>query len=136
MWGMLDITIDKPNGSGKAFRRATLDTGADLNVIAESALKGLDFPRHPWTGAPIDALGSSVTPRGEVMLPLRVRGRPVVYHSWFAIIEEARAASFDILLGKNFIEQNNFLVKDPEVWQLAFAGPGSFRISSRSLRRE
>jgi len=121
LWDRLDIVTNTTDGS-KTFRRATLDTGADLNLIAEKALKDLKFVRlGSWCNGPVTTLNPdmTITPIEEVEIAWRVRGKVPEYNTKFAVIEEAQARDFDILLGKIFIQENRFLVRDPTVWHLA-----------------
>lgn len=131
MWAtaalVVDIAIDIDISQDiKAFRRATLDTGAMLNVVAESALADLErFPRSPWSDGPLDALGSVIIPKGRVRIMWRVRSRKISYITDFAIIEDDQAKGFDMLLGAEFIRKNRFLIKDPSVWKVGFADGGT-----------
>jgi hypothetical protein len=93
-----------------------LDTGAEINVIAESTLKNLDhLRRYPWNHGPIHCLGDSFTPTEGVRFRWRLRGKQEFYEEDFAIIQEYRARSFDILLGGGCIGKHSLIYKSHKI---------------------
>jgi hypothetical protein len=115
---ILNVVIVKEN-SELAFRRAVLDTGSEVNLIADKALEGLPcVKRRPWNKAPLDALGRSIHPIAEVLILWRVRGKTTLYSTWFAVMEEDNAKTYDMLLGNPFITENGFYRRNPAVWKV------------------
>jgi hypothetical protein len=112
-----------------------LDTGADINVIAESTLKNLDhLRRYPWNRGPIHALGDSFTPTEGVRFGWRLRGKGEFYEDDFAIIHESRASSFDILLSRGFIEKHGLIYKSHKIISfVSLASGGAFQHSVESM---
>ena len=112
---MFDIVIERLDGEIE-LRKASLDTGAEINVIAESTLKNLDhLHRYPWKHGPIHCLGDSFTPTEGVRFTWRPRGKQEFYEGEFAIIQEYRARSFDILLSKGFIDKHSLIYKSHKI---------------------
>lgn len=111
----VDVVIEKRDGR-RAFIRATLDTGSELNIVAESALEGLDCVRHPWSKPPLEGFGSLFKPSGEVLITWRIKSKETLYRNWFAVVDDDHARSFDMLIGRELILENQFFLKGPYVW--------------------
>jgi hypothetical protein len=126
---VLDIVIDKPDGK-KAFRKATLDTAAELNIVAESALKGLNhLAPYDWENGTIEGLGASFTPKRGVKIRWREKRKKKSYESDFAILDDSRSKSFDMILGNEFIEQHQIFTRNRAVLFVALAGNKSSNLT-------
>ena len=101
-------------------------------MIAESTLKNLEhLPRYPWNQDPIHALGDNFTPEEGVRLGWRIRGKQEFYEADFAIIQEHRARSFDMLLSRGFIEKHGLMYKSHKI--VSFVSLAAFKHSVESV---
>lgn len=93
-----------------------MDTGADVNVIAESTLRGMDpIALLDWDRGDIEACGQHFRPEKKVELRFRIRGKKRIYEAEFAVFNESRAEAFDMLLGNGFIREHGFLIQSHRI---------------------
>lgn len=104
-------------------RMCRLDTGSPtVNLVTSSALEGLSVERRPYQGMPIVGIGGraeGTIPKEQVQLQWHVRGKHKTYKTWFTVWEEETAETelgIDILLGRDTIAAERFLIRNTEVY--------------------
>ncbi|KAF7505017.1 hypothetical protein GJ744_001471 [Endocarpon pusillum] len=100
--------------------RCTLDTGSDFNLVSERTLHTLKLPFTPFTTHEVPELtglgGVPILPIGSVLLKWHMdRHKGVYYQETFYVISEAVQPLFDVLLGKEWLEENRALVRNNQV---------------------
>jgi hypothetical protein len=99
--------------------RFLLDTGADLNLVAERVLKDLGMPLPNLENEPptLTGLGDvHVLPIGSVILTFHIDGKTHDYSEMFWIISENTPALFDLLFGNRWIKHHKALRRNPTVY--------------------
>jgi hypothetical protein len=120
----ITIAIRERGGNEPSLRMCKLDTGCpELNLIARSALQGLNPDKRDYSGTPVIGLGSKgITPKEEVELEWHVRGKPhQEYTDWFTVWEEEHEGNeislgVDVLIGRRTLAERHFLLRNRNVY--------------------
>jgi hypothetical protein len=101
-------------------RRGLLDTGADINLVAEEALDGTGYENQIQPGKIlIQSFGKmelQVDLAGFVRISWHVNGKPqAVYTECFWVVPRDIVCEFDFLLGRGWIEKTNALQRNNKV---------------------
>ena len=101
-------------------RRGLLDTGADINLVAEEALDGTGYENQIQPDKfHIQSFGKMelpVTLAGIVRISWHVNGKPqAVYTEYFWVVPRDIECEFDFLLGRKWIEETNALQRNDKV---------------------
>ena len=112
--------------NGVQVRRALVDTGASLNLIALSTLEAIDLVDRRILGAPMEITGfggSVESTEGYVQLALRVG--PIVALTRFHVINVE--VSYHVLLGHPWLHKHSLI---PSTYHQCFKG----RLNGRPVR--
>ena len=110
-------------GHGKEYtvpRYGRLDTGAEVNLVAERILEELGYEYYHNTDMSICMLGGkNIQPVGDITLKWYIEGRPDrVFSTDFLVIAKDIPVSFDFLLGRYCITETRALLRNREVFCL------------------
>ncbi|KAL8993952.1 MAG: hypothetical protein Q9169_005958 [Polycauliona sp. 2 TL-2023] len=109
------MVIHLPNDDN-AMRVTCLDTGADIDVISIHVVNSLGLAKEPYQGPALKPIGGSYTPQWQVKFDWHVAMFHKTYTSTFAVLDEQHSADFDVLLGRNSVEDINFYQINDKVW--------------------
>jgi hypothetical protein len=98
-------------------RYGRLDTGSEINLVAERILEELGYEYYHNTDMSICTLGRrNVQPVGDITLKWHIEGRPDrVFSTDFLVIAKDIPVSFDFLLGRHCITETKALLRNREV---------------------
>lgn len=97
--------------------RCMLDTGSDLNLVSQRTLRNLGLQFTHRKGPTLTGLGNvPIFPVGFIMLTWHVnRHEKITYSEEFWVISDDVHPLFDVLLGKDWIHDNNALLRNPKI---------------------
>ncbi|KAL8888521.1 MAG: hypothetical protein Q9192_006164 [Flavoplaca navasiana] len=104
------------------LRMASLDTGADLDVVSHQVVKDLGLQTEKYEGVAFTSLGGC-QPESQITLSWHVQSFPKTYTTTFALIDKEYSKDFDVLLGRFTIEKIGFYRKVPELQALWLPPP-------------
>jgi hypothetical protein len=109
-----DIDLQIENGGGnKIRRRAVLDTGASVNIMARDVQEALRYPLEPFDGYIRPFNSDPIRPLGVVRgVEWNFRRHAKTYSEEFYVFETDQ---FDTLIGKPFIKAHRLYEQNPEV---------------------
>ena len=99
-----------------ATRVTCLDTGADIDVISMDVVDSLHLARKRYQGPALKPIGDTYLPEWQVTFDWHVANRTKTYTSTFAVLDKNHSKDFDILLGKDSVEEIKFYEVNPKVW--------------------
>lgn len=99
----------------RSRRRAKMDTGAEENIITVQAISDLGIKITKYSGNPLQPLGPSFRPDGEITLSWNVLGRGKIYKTRFVVVPDSMAGNFDVLIGESWIVENEALKRNSDV---------------------
>ena len=99
-----------------SIRVTCLDTGADINVISIDVVNSLHLAKEPYQGPPLKPIGGTYLPEWQVRFDWHVAQRTKTYTSNFAVLDKDHSGDFDILLGKETVEEIEFYKVNSRVW--------------------
>jgi len=118
--GTVHIHLDENQPPERTqVRRFILDTGADLNLVAERVLHDLGLPLSDSENEPPTLIGigdAHVLPIGSVLLTFHIDGKTRDYTEMFWVISEDTPPLFDLLFGKRWIKHHKALRRNHAVY--------------------
>ncbi|KAL9014674.1 MAG: hypothetical protein Q9180_008931, partial [Flavoplaca navasiana] len=99
-----------------SIRVTCLDTGADINVISIDVVDSLHLAKEPYQGPPLKPIGGTYLPEWQVRFDWHVAQHTKTYTSIFAVLDKDHSADFDILVGKETVEDIEFYKVNSRVW--------------------
>ncbi|KAL9616068.1 MAG: hypothetical protein Q9204_008617, partial [Flavoplaca sp. TL-2023a] len=99
-----------------SIRVTCLNTGADINVISIDVVNSLHLAKEPYQGPPLKPIGGTYLPEWQVRFDWHVAHRTKTYTSNFAVLDKDHSGDFDILLGKETVEDVGFYKINSRVW--------------------
>jgi len=98
-------------------RYGRLDTGSEVNLVAERILEELGYEYYHNTDMNICTLGGkNIQPVGDITLKWHIEGRPDrMFSTDFLVIAKDIPVSFDFLLGRYCIGETKALLRNREV---------------------
>ncbi|KAI4092720.1 MAG: hypothetical protein LQ339_007855 [Xanthoria mediterranea] len=99
-----------------AFRLTYVDTGSSVNIISIDVVESLGLAKEPYQGPRLKPSGGSYLPQWQVTFNWNVVKRSKTYTTTFAVLDKEHSADFDILLGRETIEENKFYMVNEDVW--------------------
>jgi hypothetical protein len=113
---IFDIALYRPNGE-KLFRRLTVDTGAELNLISHYVCQDLGIEPEPKS-INDHSNSESVGPAqalGRISVQWQFKGGEKTFNTSFWVL---KTEAFDVLIGRTFIEENRLLKRKRRLWPL------------------
>ncbi len=97
--------------------RCLLDTGSDFNLISQRTLRTLKLQFTAREGPTLTGLGGvQIFPIGSVLLTWHMsHHKNVIYADTFLVISDDEQPLFDVLLGKDWIEESKALMRKPRI---------------------
>jgi hypothetical protein len=115
---ILDIALYKPNGE-KLFRRVTLDSGAELNLMSNYVWQDLGIGMETNSSIAIQHLNSGragpAQALGCIGIRWHFRGGEKTFNTLFWVLD---TEEFDVLIGRTFIEENHIYRRKWQMWPL------------------
>ena len=126
VWPKSDLQVQTSRGNRAesypvhTARRGLLDTGVDINLVAEGALDGTGYENQIQPDKIlIQSFGKMelpVTLAGFARIPWHVNGKPqAVYTEYFWVVPRDIECEFDFLLGREWIEETSALQRNKKV---------------------
>lgn len=100
----MHIHLDNRWRGPTRIRRCIIDTGSDINLVTQRTLDALKLPYSLDGEDPVYGIsGAPLLPIGSTVLTWHMDRHETIYAQRFLIISDEAAVTFDVLLGKPWI---------------------------------